>query len=236
MAQQAPLEPGSALYELATYDKRNQMMINMLTVPRSADLSKVPEKLVCKNCSHFLLNAFKTACCDGALCESCMTPPPVCVDVTDHPSGNTAAAGGACPLCKHEPLLSNASKALRGTARNYLKSALANAEKSTEPTPSREKENVPSQAPETPAEVAPNGTPGTHATEEQSQPEEKVENTQAQAVDELLEPSAEVVQSIEVGPWPIRRKRVLMTRRNRKSPLGETPWTRPRATNPTMKT
>ncbi|KAK5087263.1 hypothetical protein LTR70_007025 [Exophiala xenobiotica] len=188
MAQQAPLEPGSALYELAT----------------SVDLSKVPEKLVCKNCSHFLLNAFKTACCDGALCENCMASPPLaaCVSETDHRTGNTAAAGGACPLCKHEPLLSNASKALRGTARNYLKSALASAEKSTEPTPSlpptESRENAPGQAPETPAQ---NGTNGTHAPEEQSQ--EKVETTQA--VEESLEPSAEVVQSIEEPEKTSRR-------------------------------
>lgn len=114
---------------------------------------------------------------------------------TDKQLGNIAAAGGACPLCKHEPLISNASKALRGTARNYLKSALANAEKSSEPTPNvpptESKENVPSQAPETPADDETNGI---NSNEEQAQ-----ENTEvAQPVEDGSEPSGEVVQSIEV--------------------------------------
>lgn len=50
--------------------------------------------------------------------------------------GNTASTAKPCPLCKHEPFFSNASKAVRGTARSYLK-ALANADttKTVETTP-----------------------------------------------------------------------------------------------------
>jgi len=162
---------------------------------RNADISKVPEKLVCKNCSHFLLNAFKTACCEGSLCESCKDRLLLRLTKTDEQIGKTAAADGACPLCKHEPLISNASKALRGTARNYLKSALANAEKSAEPTPSvppaETRENAASQAPETPAI---DGTNGINSSEEQVQ--ERIETIQS--AEDGNEPSAEVVQSIEV--------------------------------------
>ncbi|KAK5948369.1 hypothetical protein OHC33_010543 [Knufia fluminis] len=92
-------------------------------------------------------------------------------------------------------MLTRNYKALRGTARNYLKSALANAEKSTEPTPSvpptESQEKIQNQAPETPAE---NGANGTSAMEEQVK--ENIET--AQANEESAEPSTEVVQSIEV--------------------------------------
>lgn len=43
----------------------------MLTCIRTVDLAKVPDKLICKNCQNFLLNGFKTACCEGSICESC---------------------------------------------------------------------------------------------------------------------------------------------------------------------
>lgn len=51
-------------------------------------------------------------------------------------AGNNTFAGKQCPLCKHEPFFSNASKAVRGTARSYLKSlANADASKPIETTP-----------------------------------------------------------------------------------------------------
>lgn len=97
----------------------------MLTGTRSVDLSKVPDKLICKSCQNFLLNGFKTACCEGSICESCMLHCPEQYPELTCSTGNTSSTGKPCPLCRHEPFFSNASKAVRGTARSYLKS-LAN--------------------------------------------------------------------------------------------------------------
>lgn len=71
MAQQAALEPGSALYELHKYEFWVREDDPILTGNRSLDLSKVPEKLICKSCQNFLLNGYKSACCEGSICESC---------------------------------------------------------------------------------------------------------------------------------------------------------------------
>jgi hypothetical protein len=42
-----------------------------LMVNSSLDLTKVPDKLHCPGCHNFLANAYKTPCCDQAICEAC---------------------------------------------------------------------------------------------------------------------------------------------------------------------
>lgn len=45
-----------------------------LILDSALDMSKVPDKLHCPGCHNFLANAFKTPCCDQAICETCMFP------------------------------------------------------------------------------------------------------------------------------------------------------------------
>lgn len=89
-------------------------------------MSKVPEKLHCALCNQFLLNAFKTACCEGAICEKCKSLVNGLLSFANS-TGNESIAGD-CPICHHQPFISNPSKAIRNTARMFLKKALSDSE------------------------------------------------------------------------------------------------------------
>ena len=108
-----------------------------------------------------------------------------------------AAAESACPICKHSPLVTNASKALRATARNFLKIQMANAESS------KAVELTPSAAPES-------KEPSVAAQEELKTPitngktindDREPELPVTKSVREEAEQSDEVVQSIEVSNY-----------------------------------
>ncbi|KAK5096328.1 hypothetical protein LTS08_007584 [Lithohypha guttulata] len=170
MAQGQPLEPDSLLYKFAQND---------------LDLSKIPEKLRCKGCGNFVLNAFKAACCDSGLCEQC----------------NTSFIEKKCPACNHTPLVTSASKALRGTARNYLRTQMASADaaKSAEATNS-----APPEPRETP--MASDIPVSTSAAGKQEGEEKKLEDAQtSQTVDEQPEQNEDVIQSIEEPKTRSRR-------------------------------
>lgn len=64
------IEPGSSLAQLIPYVFQTSQDV-MLTQNRTLDLSQVPAKLHCPTCHGFLVNAYKTSCCEQTICEPC---------------------------------------------------------------------------------------------------------------------------------------------------------------------
>ncbi|EXJ83458.1 hypothetical protein A1O1_07081 [Capronia coronata CBS 617.96] len=81
---------------------------SLTAIVKTLDWEKVPDKLHCASCHQFNLNAYKSTCCDGYICESCFNK---ALDVS-------------CPVCDHKPFTSDVckpNKAMRNTIKAYLK-------------------------------------------------------------------------------------------------------------------
>jgi hypothetical protein len=70
----AATDANTALNELMKYISPLTPAEPTLTPNRTLDMAKVPDKLHCPGCHNFLANAFKTPCCDQAICEICKLP------------------------------------------------------------------------------------------------------------------------------------------------------------------
>ncbi|EXJ87294.1 hypothetical protein A1O3_04253 [Capronia epimyces CBS 606.96] len=81
---------------------------SLAAIVSTLDWEKVPDKLHCASCHKFNLNAYKSTCCDGYICESCFNN----------------ARDVSCPVCDHKPFTSDVckpNKAMRNTIKAYLK-------------------------------------------------------------------------------------------------------------------
>lgn len=86
----------------------------------------IPHKLKCAVCSKIAINAFKTPCCDQAICEPCMILPIInLMRVKTNLLTGFQRLGPSCPCCDHSPLPKEECKpfkTLRGSVKAFLKS------------------------------------------------------------------------------------------------------------------
>ncbi|KAL9047075.1 MAG: hypothetical protein Q9214_000256 [Letrouitia sp. 1 TL-2023] len=78
-------------------------------------MDDIPVKLRCAACSKLATNAYRTPCCDQAICEDCQSNLPQ-----------------ACPVCLHEPVKAEdcrPNKPLRATVKAFLKRKLVDQKK-----------------------------------------------------------------------------------------------------------
>ncbi|KAL9613320.1 MAG: hypothetical protein Q9167_002142 [Letrouitia subvulpina] len=78
-------------------------------------MDDIPVKLRCAACNKLAINAYRTPCCDQAICEVCQSNLPQ-----------------ACPVCLHEPVKAEdcrPNKPLRATVKAFLKRKLVDQKK-----------------------------------------------------------------------------------------------------------